>query len=268
MQLLVSVRSAEEAETALAGGADIVDAKEPRHGSLGPVAPEVLAGILHRLPSSKPVSIALGDGATIDDVLARISSIPESSQRITYLKLGFAGVPDSRRVGRLLNAARTASPASSTRIVAVGYADAELAGSVPPQAICRAAVRAGIAGILFDTYTKGGGNLLTWMEPAVLTDLLALVREGGLFAAVAGGLGVGDLDTVIRARPDVVGFRGAVCTGGRDGEVSEHRVKQLRKRLDRLNSGFLQVHSKGRVSAGGETPDDPANLFSPVELTH
>src|SRR5271166_6814929 len=34
-RLLISVRSADEARTALAGGASIIDVKEPDHGSLG-----------------------------------------------------------------------------------------------------------------------------------------------------------------------------------------------------------------------------------------
>ena len=38
MQLLVSVRSAVEVAPALAGGADIIDAKEPDRGSLGAVS--------------------------------------------------------------------------------------------------------------------------------------------------------------------------------------------------------------------------------------
>src|SRR5439155_397097 len=42
MRLLVSVADAAEARAALGGGADIIDAKEPRHGALGVVAPEVL----------------------------------------------------------------------------------------------------------------------------------------------------------------------------------------------------------------------------------
>src|SRR4051812_47948913 len=42
MELLVSVRSAKEVEAALAGGADIIDAKEPSRGSLGAVSPKVL----------------------------------------------------------------------------------------------------------------------------------------------------------------------------------------------------------------------------------
>ncbi|MFM7835691.1 MAG: (5-formylfuran-3-yl)methyl phosphate synthase, partial [Planctomycetaceae bacterium] len=35
VRLLVSVRSADEAVVAATGGADIIDIKEPRHGSLG-----------------------------------------------------------------------------------------------------------------------------------------------------------------------------------------------------------------------------------------
>ena len=45
MRLLVSVADAAEARAALAGGADIIDAKEPRHGALGAVAPDVLRAI-------------------------------------------------------------------------------------------------------------------------------------------------------------------------------------------------------------------------------
>ena len=41
MHLLVSVRSAEEAASALAGGADVIDAKDPAAGTLGPVAAQV-----------------------------------------------------------------------------------------------------------------------------------------------------------------------------------------------------------------------------------
>src|SRR5207249_1208836 len=40
MQLLISVAGPAEAHAALRGGADVIDAKDPRHGALGPVSPE------------------------------------------------------------------------------------------------------------------------------------------------------------------------------------------------------------------------------------
>ena len=45
MRLLVSVVSAEEARSALAGGADIVDVKDPGEGSLGAPAPGALSDV-------------------------------------------------------------------------------------------------------------------------------------------------------------------------------------------------------------------------------
>ena len=61
MQLLVSVRSEAEVAAALAGGADLIDAKEPALGSLGPVGGAELLAIAARVPETVPLSAALGD---------------------------------------------------------------------------------------------------------------------------------------------------------------------------------------------------------------
>ena len=46
--LLVSVRSAEEARAALAGGATVIDIKEPDRGPLGRAEPEVWQQVARR----------------------------------------------------------------------------------------------------------------------------------------------------------------------------------------------------------------------------
>ena len=61
MQLLVSVASAAEAGTALTGGADIIDAKNPLGGALGAVSVEVLRDIHAAVAGARPVTAALGD---------------------------------------------------------------------------------------------------------------------------------------------------------------------------------------------------------------
>src|SRR2546426_638977 len=45
MQLLISIAGPAEARAALRGGADVIDAKDPRRGALGPVPPHRLAAI-------------------------------------------------------------------------------------------------------------------------------------------------------------------------------------------------------------------------------
>src|SRR5437879_2488209 len=59
--LLVSVRSSEEAAAALAGGAHVIDIKEPAHGSLGRADDQTVSAVLACVAGRRPVSAALGE---------------------------------------------------------------------------------------------------------------------------------------------------------------------------------------------------------------
>jgi uncharacterized protein (UPF0264 family) len=235
LQLLVSVRSADEVGPALAGGADIIDAKDPDRGSLGAVDRDVLSRILQRVPDDRGVSVALGDVTRPEEVSAAVHGI-ELPQRTspTYLKLGFAGVRSPDQIGLLIEHAVsiTSGMSASPRIVAVAYADPERAGTVPPALIPPLAEAAGAAGVLLDTHGKDGRGLLKWLPSGALGDWVALAQQAGLLAALAGSLRPSDLALVWRAQPDVVGVRGAACSGGRQGRVSEERVRRFRLALE------------------------------------
>src|SRR5688572_28167249 len=136
-RLLVSVRTVAEVGPALAGGADILDAKEPDRGSLGAVATGRLVQILGRVPLEHPCSIALGD---VTDPHALIQVIPAPKllrrQSPVYLKLDFAGVRSPETVSRVIEGAViSVAGLPSARIVAVAYADAERAGTLHPMLI-------------------------------------------------------------------------------------------------------------------------------------
>jgi (5-formylfuran-3-yl)methyl phosphate synthase len=242
MRLLVSVRSAAEAETAIAGGADIIDAKEPLRGSLGPVTPKILREILERVPPDLPASAALGDWGDAASLRRKIESlhlVPRSTP--VYLKLGFGGARDLERVASLI---RTACAAAEERsplcsIIAVAYADSEMADTAPPEAIAEAAISSEAAGLLLDTKTKGGTNLFSWMDPARVRSLFSAVRRSGLLTAAAGSLRLQDLETVFWTEADIVGFRGAVCEHGRQGQLSLELVQRIRRALPET-SAFLQ----------------------------
>jgi uncharacterized protein (UPF0264 family) len=250
LQLLVSVRSADEVGPALAGGADIIDAKEPERGSLGAVDRDVLSRILHRVPDDCGVSVALGDVTRAEQVRAAVRGL-ELAQRPspTYLKLGFAGVRSPGQVGRLIQIAVsiTRGMAASPRIVAVAYADPEGAGTVRPALIPPLAEAAGAAGVLLDTHGKDGRGLLEWLPSGALRDWVALAHQAGLLAALAGSLRPRDLALVSRAKPDVVGVRGAACSGGRRGRVSEDRVRRFRQALEWT---VRETRDTGAISSG------------------
>src|SRR5216110_1714211 len=99
MRLLVSVADAAEARAALGGGADIIDAKEPRHGALGAVAPEVLRTIRDAVGSRRPVSVALGDCGS-----AR--AVETAARRAAGLGMSFEDRVHGRRVPAVCAPAR------------------------------------------------------------------------------------------------------------------------------------------------------------------
>ena len=234
MLLLVSVRSAVEVESALAGGADIIDAKEPTRGSLGPVSAPTLTEIVRHVPPGQAFSAAAGDVSTTEEVrvaLAENELPPRDGP--TFLKLGFAGVQSPELVSNLLSTAvrLAARQRSSPLIIAVAYADSDRAGSLGTDDVCRLACEAGAGGILIDTCIKDGANLLSWMSLPALARCVEDARAAGLVTALAGALGPEHLTDVAAAQPDILGFRGAACDAGRAGRVSAERVARLRQGL-------------------------------------
>jgi (5-formylfuran-3-yl)methyl phosphate synthase len=232
MPLLVSVRSAEEVSAALAGGADIIDAKEPARGSLGAVDPEVLSAIAARTPRSMPLSVALGDFAAEEEVRRAVlaARLPKRKAPV-YLKLGFPGVAPVERVVSLLRMAVATATASvpHPHIVGVAYADHRGAGTLSPEDVLHATVAARASGLLIDTSRKDGRGLLDHLPLERISALSLSARAAGLLFAVAGSL---DPDAISRLAPiaDVLGVRGAACRGGRTGMVNAERVAELRRR--------------------------------------
>jgi (5-formylfuran-3-yl)methyl phosphate synthase len=260
MQLLVSVRSAAEVGPALSGGADIIDAKEPGRGSLGAVSPATLAEILARIPLECPVSVALGDFTSPDEVITAVASLDLPVRPSpTYLKLGFAGVRSPEIVTRILATAvaAAAQKGSAALVVAVAYADAARTGTLAPEFIPGSAHGAGAAGVLLDTHTKDGIGLLGWLAPPALASWVASARTEGLLTALAGALTLENVDTVSAVGADVVGVRGAACEGGRQGRVTVTRVRALRQRLDAFGS-YSPGGLPGGCRSGGETRDEAA----------
>jgi len=228
MRLLVSVRNASEAEVALAGGADIIDAKEPLDGPLGPVAPETLQAITARVGGTAPLSVALGDVGT-DDIRSRMLAIARS--RVSFVKIGFAGA--RRRRGLAEDVRAVANAIGSTALVLVAYADYEPALAPSPEEIVGLADDTRAAGLLIDTYDKNGAPLTTVMTARQLRDFVTLAKGRGRVVALAGRLTVEDVELVHGVGADILGVRGAACEGDRIGVISGRRVRILRTHIDR-----------------------------------
>ena len=229
MQLLVSVRNAHEAQLALTGGADVVDAKEPLAGALGPVSLPTFQAIVATVASRCPVSAALGDVG--DERDAERIALAFAGAGAAFVKTGFAGIASEASARALMTAAVTGASAGGAALVAVAYADCEFVSALPAETILDAAVRAGARGVLLDTVRKDGPPVLELLSQQRLAAWVDRARSAGLFTAIAGRLRPEDLPTVLAIGADLVGVRGAACDGGRSGRVSAERVRGLRAAL-------------------------------------
>lgn len=226
MRLLVSVRDAEEAREAVAGGAEIIDAKDPASGSLGQVSAGALVAIAEAVPPGIRLSAALGDVASLEDVAAAFARI---AVPVSYVKLGFLGLTDQVVVEDLLAEAVHLARELPGRpaVIAVAYADFGRAGSLPPETFQFILPEVGADGLLVDTCLKDGPGLFELLSGADLTELVAALAPHELTFALGGGLGVGDVRAAWDAGAMIFGVRGAACDGGRNGRVAERRVRQL-----------------------------------------
>jgi hypothetical protein len=228
MRLLVSVRDATEAAAALAGGADIVDAKEPLHGALGPVATPVLHAIAGTVAGAAPVSVALGDAGTDDIGLGM-----QAAARVgaAFVKVGFAGTRDADRISQ--DVSRLAHLVGPAALILVAYADHEQAGAPSPNSLILVGQRLKATGILLDTCDKRGPSLTALMSERSLRAFVTCAQSAGQLVALAGRLTADDFDMVLGMGANIVGVRGAACDGGRAGVVSAARVHALRRQIDR-----------------------------------
>jgi uncharacterized protein (UPF0264 family) len=230
-RLLISVVEPDEVEAALAGGADIIDVKNPAEGSLGAATPSVIAAVRARVPAGVALSVALGD-APLPGTMA-LAAAGASACGAVYVKLGLRGLarPDDAVV--LLTAVREAvlGVRPQARVVAVAYADAGRAHGLPPAALPTVAARAGVQGVMIDTAFKEGVSTLDLMGADGVASFLASARALGLETALAGALSVKEVASCSRLDVDIVGVRGAACLGGRAGRVSAQKVHALRLAL-------------------------------------
>lgn len=220
--LLVSVRSADEANAAIGAGVDIIDVKDPSRGPLGMAHHETVAAVLTTVAGRVPVSAALGEWS--DTILTDAHWHLELP--LQYVKWGLAGYKGGPGWGEDLLQTKRQVPAGM-EVVAVAYVDWEKANSVPPAEVVKFAKRFRYRAFLLDTFAKDGKTLLDHMTATEVTELVESLKRGGVTVAVGGALKPEHRKQLKGVNPDFFAVRGSVCTGGnRDGVLDPVRVKK------------------------------------------
>jgi hypothetical protein len=232
MKLLVSPINIKEALEAIRGGADIIDVKNPREGSLGASYPWVIREIKDALPAGIELSAPLGD-LEYKPGTASLAALGLVGLGVDYIKVGLYGVRNRDEALDMGVHVVRAVGETGPRVVLAGYADHRLIGSLDPLVLPSVAQDCGAHGVMIDTARKNGKTLLDHMTLADLNSFTEDAHARGVFVALAGSLDLKEIETLMGLGCDIVGVRGAVCSKGDRvrGNVVADKVKELKRRL-------------------------------------
>jgi (5-formylfuran-3-yl)methyl phosphate synthase len=198
-RMLASVMDTAEADVAVHLGADIVDLKDPAAGAMAAVDVSVAKAVVAEIAGRRETSATLGDppyeGSALFDRARAFAAA-----KVNILKLAVDSVTVERFRDRLAELAHEA------RLVGVMFADDEPQFDILPRLAAL-----GFAGAMLDTKRKGAGRLLDHVDIAGLEAFCSRCRSHGLTSGLAGSLEAPDAPRLLLVRPDVLGFRGALC---------------------------------------------------------
>jgi len=230
LKLLISPKDEKEATEAVAGGADIVDVKNPNEGPLGANFPWIIRRIRQITPAEIEVSCTIGEAPNLAGSMA-LASLGAATTGVNYIKSGLHGVKKSEKainlLRKIIRAAREYNPA--IKVVASGYADAARANTVDPLKVPEIAYEADADVAMLDTAIKDGQALFKFLSLDHLQQFIETSHSYGMKAALAGSLHKEDLPKVQALGADIAGVRSAACTLNDriNGQITRAKVQEL-----------------------------------------
>ena len=240
IRVLVSVRSHEEAALACNSGADFIDAKEPKAGALGKLSIVKIKEIITVLRETK------FDGkvtATYGDNLEK--KINFSSQNFSSyfflgldaVKIGFdgRGLPLAEKAfselieayeNIILHRKKNGSKCKLTKIIPVLMIDKGLNLEFL-DFMMRAKIKKYLFGFMVDTKYKAKYDLFDITNIDHLNRFFKKIDSYNLPYGVAGSLNQSSSGKIKLIKPFWAGYRGGVCDGDRNSELSSSKIKLI-----------------------------------------
>jgi (5-formylfuran-3-yl)methyl phosphate synthase len=221
-RMLASVANAAEAGVAVQLGADIIDLKDARRGALGAVSLDIARQSIAAVAGRSETSAALGDPPYNEEALLE-SARALAAMGVDHLKLA-VDAPTLDRLGDSLSRL-----ARDVALIGMIFADEK-----PDFTLLARLEKLGFKGAMLDTRDKTRGRLIAHLEIVHLSEFCTQCRELKMMSGLAGSLEAPDVPRLLLVRPDVLGFRGALCHArDRQGAIDPTAVVLIRDLIPR-----------------------------------
>lgn len=232
MKLLVSPINLEEAKAAYNGGADIIDVKNPKEGSLGANFPWVIRSVKEAMGPETPVSATIGD-MNYKPGTASLASLGAAVSGADYVKVGLYDIQTTEQaidmVEHVVKSVKDYDP--DKKVVISGYADYKRINSIPLRELPSVCADYGADVVMMDTGIKDGRSTFEFMTNEELSQFVESARDLGLVSAIAGNIKFEDIEAINQIGPDIIGIRGCVCGGDRNSTIQQKLVEELKSMM-------------------------------------
>ncbi len=231
MKLLVSPINVEEANTCKLGGADIIDVKNPKEGSLGANFPWMISAV-KKVAGSVPVSATIGD-FNYKPGTASLAALGAAVAGAEYIKVGLYDIQTREQaLDMLTGIVRSVKDFDKNKkVVASGYSDYLRINSISPFELPSIGARAGVDAVMMDTGIKDGRSTFEFLAEQELVEFVSGAKDYGLQTAIAGTIKFDDIPSLRRISPDIIGVRGCVCGGNRNSIIKKELVERLKEKI-------------------------------------
>ncbi len=228
MKLLVSPINVEEAHKCRLGGADIIDVKNPKEGSLGANFPWVIREV-KKAAGSVPVSATIGD-FNYKPGTAALAALGAATAGAEYIKVGLYDIHTNEQAEDMLsNIVHSVKDwDSNKKVVAAGYSDYVRINSISPFELPSIGEKVGVDVVMMDTGIKDGRSTFEFLKEEELKEFVLDARRRRLTTALAGTIKFQDIPALKRISPDIIGVRGCVCGGDRNSSIKRELVEKLK----------------------------------------
>jgi len=232
MKLLVSPINLEEAKAAYNGGADFIDVKNPKEGSLGANFPWVIRSVKEAMDPKTPVSATIGD-MNYKPGTASLAALGAAVAGADYVKVGLYDIQTTEQaidmVEHVVRSVKDYDP--SKKVVISGYADYKRINSIPLRELPSICADYGADVAMMDTGIKDGRSTFEFMTNEELSQFVESAHDLGLISAIAGNIKFEDMEAINQIGPDVIGIRGCVCGGDRNSTIQQKLVEELKSMM-------------------------------------
>ncbi|MCZ7381135.1 MAG: (5-formylfuran-3-yl)methyl phosphate synthase, partial [Candidatus Methanoperedens sp.] len=212
-------------------GADIIDVKNPKEGSLGANFPWMIKAV-KKAAGNVPVSATIGD-FNYKPGTASLAALGAAVAGAEYIKVGLYDIQTCEQALEMLtNIVRSVKDYDKNKkVVASGYSDYRRINSISPFELPGIGAQAGVDVVMMDTGIKDGRSTFEFLSEQELKDFMKAAKEKGLQTAIAGTIKFKDIPALKRISPNIIGVRGCVCGGDRNSSIKRELVERLKTEI-------------------------------------